>query len=283
MKFVGHRIADRRTLRLIRKWLNAGVMEHGKWTEAPEGTPQGATISPLLANIYLHYVFDLWVQWWRTRPGRGEVVVVRYADDFIVGFENRSEAEQFLGELRERLAKFSLELHAEKTRLIEFGRSARRSRAARGLGKPETFNFLGFTHISGKTRKGDRFLLHRHTMRDRMRRKLKELKGELRARRHQPIPEQGKWLGQVVGGYFNYFAVPTNTRVLRGFRYRVERHWLRALRRRSQKDRTEWSRIAGLSQLWLPAVKVRHPYPSERFDARRGPNAASTRSGSRVR
>jgi group II intron reverse transcriptase/maturase len=282
MKLVEHRVADRRVLRLIRKWLNAGVMENGEWAEASEGTPQGATISPLLANIYLHYVFDLWVQRWRSQPGRGEVVVVRYADDFIVGFENRTDAERFLAELRERLAKFRLELHPEKTRLIQFGRFARTNRAERGLGKPETFDFLGFTHISGKTREG-KFLLRRQTIRSRMRRKLADLKGELKRRRHQPIPEQGKWLGQVVGGYFNYFAVPTNTEVLSAFRCEVQRHWLRALRRRSQKDRTPWSKIKSLSRRWLPLVRVRHPYPWKRFDVRRGSQRASTRDGSRVR
>ena len=283
MKFVEHRIADRRILRLIRKWLSAGVMENGKWTQMQEGTPQGATISPLLANIYLHFVFDLWVQRWRKQPNRGQVIVVRYADDFIVGFESRSGGEQFLRDLRERLAKFSLELHPDKTRLVEFGREAGARRKARGERKPETFDFLGFTHICGETIRTKKFILVRHTSRNRMRRKLKELKGELRQRRHLPIPEQGKWLGQVVGGYFNYFAVPTNSDALDAFLHQTSRHWLRALRSRSQKDRTPWSRIERLSLRWLPKPKILHPYPHDRFDAKRATRRSSTQGRSRVR
>ncbi len=212
MRFVEHRIADKRILRLIRKWLSAGVVEKGTWSAAEEGVPQGATVSPLLANIYLHYVLDLWFQQWRTRHARGDIVITRYADDFIVGFQFHSDAEGFLAALRERLRKFCLELHPEKTRLILFGRFASQMRMERGLGKPETFNYLGLTHICGKSKAGY-YLLERHTMRKRMNAKLKEVKLELQRRRHLPIPEQGAWLRAVVRGYFAYQAVPTNIRL----------------------------------------------------------------------
>jgi group II intron reverse transcriptase/maturase len=268
MQFVEHRIADGRVLRLIRKWLSAGVMEDGRWTASEEGAPQGATISPLLANIYLHYVLDLWVQQWRKRHAHGDVVVVRFADDFIVGFQYRPDAEQFLRELRERLRKFSLELHPEKTRLIEFGTLAWSNRQERGeAGKPETFNFLGLTHICAKTRTG-RFLLLRRTMRARMRAKLKEVKADLQQRRHQPIPEQGRWLGSVVRGHIAYYAVHGNFDAVAAFRTQVTRLWHRALRRRGQRDRTDWARMHRLATRWLPPVRIVHPWPDERFDVR---------------
>ena len=264
IRFIEHRIADRRILRLIRKWLRAGVLEEGRRKKSEEGTPQGATVSPLLANLFLHYVFDLWAQQWRRRNAGGEVILVRYADDFIVGFERRSDAERFLRELRERVRKFSLELHPEKTRLIEFGRYATERRGERNLGKPETFNFLGFTHICAKTRSG-KFLLIRRTEAPRMRAKLQEVKRDLRRRWHQPIREQGRWLGSVVRGYYAYHAVPTNMSALQAFRTQVERYWLHALRRRSQRDRTNWARMRVLSQRWLPTPRIQHPWPTERF------------------
>ena len=267
VKFVEHRIADKRVLRLIQKWLSAGVMENGTWTKCEEGTPQGATISPLLANIYLHYVLDLWSQQWRNRSARGDVVVTRFADDFIVGFQYRSDAGRFLRELKQRLQQFSLELHPEKTRLIEFGRFAAKTRANAKLGAPETFNFLGFTHVCGTTESG-KFQVERRTMQKRMTAKLHELKLELQQRRHQPIPEQGRWLCQVVGGYFGYYAVPGNEKRLRSFRDQIKRLWLRALRRRGQRDRMNWKRMSRLEDRWIPPVQWHHPWPEERYDAR---------------
>ena len=266
MKFLEHRIADKRILRLIRKWLNAGVMEKGTWSASAEGAPQGATISPLLANIYLHYVFDLWIQHWRKKQAHGDVIVTRYADDFIVGFQIPSDATQFLKELRERMRNFGLELHPEKTRLIQFGRFAAKSRAERGLGKPETFNYLGFTHICGKSKAGY-YLVLRHTIRKRMNAKLRDLKAELQQRRHLPIPEQGAWLHAVVRGYFAYYAVPTNIYALGQFRTQVSHHWHKALRRRGQRDRTTWARMKTLVERWLPKARILHPWPTERFDA----------------
>jgi RNA-directed DNA polymerase len=266
-KFIEHRIGDKRVLRLIQQWLEAGVIEGEVWAECDEGTPQGATVSPLLANVYLHYVFDLWAERWKRRQARGDVVIVRWADDFIVGFQHREDAERFQRELRERFAKFGLELKAEKTRLIEFGRFAAQDRAARGLGKPETFDFLGFTHISGKTRIG-RFALKRKTITKRMRAKLKEVKTELMRRRHLPIPEQGLWLGSVVRGHLAYYAVPGNSKAVAAFWHHVQRLWLRALRRRSERTRTTWGRMQRLVQKWLPIPRVLHPYPNVRFDAR---------------
>jgi RNA-directed DNA polymerase len=267
VKFVEHRIADRRILRLIQKWLSAGVMEGGEWMKGEEGTPQGATISPLLANIYLHYVLDLWAQQWRNRHVRGSVIVTRFADDFVVGFQYRADAMRFLGELRERLRKFSLELHPDKTRILEFGRYAASNRQERGQGKPESFNFLGFTHLCAKTATG-KFLIVRRTMRDRMRKKLHEVKAELQRRRHQSIPKQGEWLRSVVQGHFAYYAVPTNGQSLGRFRTQAIRHWHRALRRRSQRDRTNWARMQRLVQCWIPPVRILHPWPDERFDVR---------------
>jgi len=266
-KFLEHRIGDTRLLRLVQKWLAAGVMEDGKWTRSQEGTPQGATVSPLLANLYLHYVLDLWSQRWRKQVARGEVIIVRYADDFVVGFQHRSDAERYWRELRERLRGFALELHPEKTRLIEFGLYAAERRRERSQGRPETFNFLGFTHICARTRTG-RFLLKRRTMRKRMRDKLREVKTELQRRRHLPLPAQGQWLGSVVRGYFAYHAVPSNVHALQAFRTQVTRHWLHALRRRSQRDRMTWERMRELSGRWLPMPRILHPWPLERFRVR---------------
>ena len=266
-KFLEHRIADKRVLRLIQQWLEAGVVEDGKWTACDEGTPQGAVVSPLLANVYLHYVFDLWADRWRRRNAKGDVVIVRYADDQIVGFQHRDEAERFLAELSERLAKFGLELRAEKTRLIKFGRFAAASQKERGLGGPETFDFLGFTHACGKTRSG-RFALKRVTSKERMRVKLKEVKAELRRRMHLSIPEVGRWLGSVVRGHLAYFAVPGNSHAMGEFVEQVTRHWLNALRRRSQRARVTWERMARLEERWLPKPRVTHPYPAKRFDVR---------------
>jgi RNA-directed DNA polymerase len=266
-RFLEHRIADKRVLRLIQKWMAAGVIEDGAWTESLEGVPQGASASPLLANVYLHYVFDLWAHQWRTRHARGDVVIVRFADDAVVGFEYREDAERFWADLRERLAKFSLELNAEKTRLIRFGRFAAQQRRERGLGKPETFQFLGFTHICGKTKKG-RFKLKRITDKKRMRAKLSAVKAELTRRRHLPIPDQGRWLASVLRGHCNYYAVPDNSKAINAFRYRIIGYWLAALRRRSQRARLTWKRMYRIAERWLPQVRILHPWPNVRFDAR---------------
>ena len=264
VKFVEHRIADRRVVRLIQKWLNAGVLEDGVRTWREEGTPQGGSISPLLANVYLHYVFDLWAQRWRKTQAHGDVIVVRYADDFIVGFQHRAEAERFLVELRERFAKFSLELHPEKTRLLEFGPSAADNRRRAGQGKPETFNFLGFTHICGKKRNG-RFTVVRQTIRKRLQAKLSEVKTELRRRLHAPIPEVGRWLRSVVEGHLRYYGVPMNGPALFTFCFQVGRLWCRALRRRSQTARITWERMRRLIRRWLPPPRICHPYPLRRL------------------
>src|SRR3979409_2589749 len=264
IRFLEHRIGDRRIIRLIQKWLRAGVLENGVVTTSERGTGQGSVISPLLANIYLHYVLDLWAVRWRRCKGPGDMSIVRYADDFIVGFQHERDARCFLDEMRERLGKYALSLHPEKTRLIEFGRFAAERRKRRGLGKPETFDFLGFTFICGKTRSG-KFQIKRKTRRDRMRAKLKMIKEEMWKRMHQPIPEQGKWLGQVVRGYFNYHAVPTNARALHVFRHHVTDLWRRMLRRRSQKDRITWARMTQLANDWLPKPIILHPWPSDRF------------------
>src|SRR5271163_622722 len=267
VKFIEHRIADRRILRLMQKWLRAGVSEEGKWSKTEVGTPQGAVVSPLLANVYLHYVFDLWVQHWRKHQARGDMVVVRYADDIVAGFENRADAERFLSEWKERLQKFGLELHPDKTRLIEFGREAGKNRKQRGEDKPEVFDFLGFTHMCGTTRTTGRFIVKRKTMRKRLSGKLGELKEELRRRWHQPVAEVGKWLRSVVKGYFNYHAVPGNMDSLNSFRAQVIWHWYRALRRRSQHDRMTWARFLLLVGRWIPSAKILHPHPNVRFDA----------------
>jgi group II intron reverse transcriptase/maturase len=267
MKFVQHRVADPRILRLIQKWLKAGVMEEGQWWETEEGTPQGSGISPLLANIYLHYVFDLWVKVWREKCATGEVIVIRYADDTVLGFQYVEDADRFLEQFRERLGKFGLELHPEKTRRIEFGRLAEQNRKKRGEGKPETFDFLGFTHISGKRRKGH-FVVKRKTIAKRMRAKLQALKQQLAARRHDPIPQVGEWLKSVVKGYFNYHAVPGNLSCLGVFRERLSRQWWQTLRRRSQKARLSWERMHRLLERWIPRPRVLHPWPEARFAVR---------------
>jgi RNA-directed DNA polymerase len=266
-KFVEHRIADKRVLRLIRKWVNAGVIEDGEWAASEVGAPQGASVSPLLANIYLHYVFDRWARQWRRRHAHGDVIVVRFADDFVAGFEHQADAQRFLADLRERFAKFGLELHPDKTRLIEFGRHAARIRAARGVGKPETFDFLGFTHICGKSKNG-RFWVKRKTISKRMRAKLAEVKDQLRRRRHLPIPEQGRWLGSVVRGHLAYYAVPGNTDAVAAFRAQVTELWRKALRRRSQRSRLNWERMRRLADRWLPPARIQHPFPNVRFAAR---------------
>jgi group II intron reverse transcriptase/maturase len=264
IRFVEHRIGDRRVIRLIQKWLKAGVLEDGVVTTSDRGTGQGSVISPLLANIYLHYVFDLWAERWRRREAAGDMIIVRYADDVIVGFEHETDARRFWDAMRERLQEFALSLHPEKTRLIEFGRFAAENRKRHGLGKPETFDFLGFTFICGKSRRG-RFLVMRKTRRDRMRAKLKEIKKGLRRCMHQPIPQQGKWLRQVVTGYFNYYAVPTNSRAIATFHFFVTKLWHRTLRRRSQKDWTDWQRMKRLAGDWLPKPRILHPWPTARF------------------
>jgi RNA-directed DNA polymerase len=267
LKFLEHRVADRRVLRLIRKWLMAGVIEDGEWSETLEGAAQGASVSPLLSNVYLHYVFDLWADQWRRRHAHGDVVIVRFADDYVAGFERREDAERFLADLRQRLAEFSLEVASEKTRLIEFGRFAAERRRKRGLGKPKTFQFLGFTHICGETRTG-RFQLKRITDRKRLRAKLHKVKAECRRRMHLPIPDQGQWLGSVVRGHLNYYAVPGNIKAVDAFRYQATRHWYQALRRRSQRTSLDWERMHRLAQRWLPPARITHPWPAQRFDAR---------------
>jgi len=267
LKFLEHRIADRRMLRLICKWLKAGVIEDGKRSESVEGTPQGASVSPLLANVYLHYAFDLWADQWRRRDAHGDMIIVRFADDDIVGFEHQKDAQRFLAELRGRLATFSLELAPEKTRLIEFGRFAAERRTERGLGRPETFQFLGFTHICAKTRAG-RFKLTRITDSKRLRAKLHAVKRELRRRMHLPIPEQGRWLASVVRGHLAYYAVPGNIKAVDAFCDQATRHWYKALRRRSQRTSLNWPRMHRLTQRWLPPPRIIHPWPDERFDVR---------------
>ena len=264
VRFLEHRIGDRRLIRLIQKWLKTGVLEGGEVRVSDRGTAQGAVISPLLANIYLHYVLDLWAERWRRHEATGDMIIVRYADDFIVGFQHESDAWRFLDELRKRLGEFALSLHPEKTRLIEFGRFAAANRKRRGLGKPEAFNFLGFTFICGKSRRG-KFLIKRKSRRDRMQTKLKEIKGTLRRCMHLPIPAQGKWLMQVVGGYFNYHAVPTNRRALVAFRDGVITRWRRVLSRRSQKGALSWERMKTLADNWLPTPDILHPWPKQRF------------------
>jgi RNA-directed DNA polymerase len=265
VKFVEHRIADKRVVRLIQKWLNAGVLEDGKRTVVHEGTPQGGSASPLLANIYLHYVFDLWVQAWRRKQAKGDVIVVRFADDIVLGFQSEVEAKRFRADLEERLREFDLELHPEKTRLLEFGPFAAENRRRRGAGKPETFDFLGFTHICAKKRSNGRFTVLRQTIRTRLQAKLSEVKAELRRRMHDPVPEQGKWLRSVVGGHCRYYGVPMNSHALSLFRFRVGWLWHRALSRRSQNGRVHWDRMRRLIERWLPPARVCHPYPLRRL------------------
>ena len=265
VKFLEHRIADRRVVRLIQKWLNAGVLEDGKRTRVEEGTPQGGSASPLLANIYLHYVFDLWVQSWRRKRAQGDMIVVRFADDVVVGFQVKSDAERFWGELRERFRKFALELHPDKTRLLEFGPFAAGNRRKRGEGKPETFNFLGFTHICGKKRRNGMFTVLRQTMRKRLQAKLGEVKIELQRRMHTPIPEVGQWLRAVVSGHFRYYGVPMNAPALSMFRFQVGWLWHRTLLRRSQNSRVTWDRMRRLIDRWLPPARIYHDYPLRRL------------------
>ena len=267
IRFLEHRIADPRILHLIQKWLKAGILEDGVVTVSDKGTGQGSVISPLLANIYLHYSLDLWAERWRRRQATGDMIIVRYADDVVVGFEHETDARCFWDAMRDRLQEFSLSLHPEKTRLIEFGRHAAINRKQRGLGKPETFNFLGMTFICGKSR-GGKFLLKRRTRRDRMRAKIKEVAGELRRRMHQSIPEQGKWLKQVITGFFNYHAVPTNWAALGAFRAEITERWRRTLSRRSQKGGLTWARMAKLADDWLPKPRILHPWPNQRFTVR---------------
>jgi group II intron reverse transcriptase/maturase len=267
VRFLEHRIADKRVLRLIQKWLRAGVIEDGVWSKTETGTAQGASVSPLLSNVFLHYVFDLWADQWRRRNAHGDVILVRFADDYVAGFERREDAERFLADLRDRFAEFGLVLHPEKTRLIEFGRFAAERRQARGLRKPETFEFLGFTHICAKGRHG-RFKVRRVTSKKKMRAKLKSVKTEMRLRMHDPIPEQGRWLARVLQGHYEYYAVPDNIEAMRGFRERVIRHWRHALSRRSQKGRLTWERTRCLADRWLPQPRILHPWPNVRFDAR---------------
>jgi RNA-directed DNA polymerase len=265
MKFLEHRIADPRMLRLLKKWLRAGVSEDGEWSPTKVGTPQGAVISPLYANVFLHYVFDLWINEWRQRKARGEVIVVRYADDFVIGFREESDARNCLAALKERFAKFGLELHPDKTRLIEFGRYAEERRAKRGNDPPETFDFLGFTHICGKTRRGD-FTIHRKTSRKKFQTKLNELKAQLLRRRHDDLAEVGRWLRSVYRGWCQYYAVPGNYTRLRQFKDALQKMWLRVLRRRSQRGRRlTWAKFSKLCRRWLPTPKILHPYPNVRF------------------
>lgn len=259
-KFIEHRIADKRVLRHIKKWLNAGVLEEGSVTHNEEGVPQGGSISPLLANVYLHYVFDLWADQWRSKHADGDVIIVRYCDDFVVGFQYRKDAERFLADLRERFLKFNLELHKDKTRLIEFGRFAAQNRKSQGKGKPETFDFLGFTHICGKTENG-KFMVLRHTIGKRIRAKLMELKIELKRRLHNPVPVVGKWLRVVLLGHYRYYGVPGNSRKLQSFNFHVSRLWYKLLLRRSQRHRLNWERMNRLIDRWLPRPRICHPYP----------------------
>jgi len=264
IQFLEYRIGDRRVIRLIQKWLNAGVLEDGKRMFSEIGTVQGGSISPLLANIYLHYAFDLWAQQWRKKQAHGDVIIVRFADDFVVGFQHRKEAERFWKELGERLAGFGLKLHPEKTRLIEFGRFARQNAKTRGQGKPETFNFLGFTHCCGQTREG-KFTVIRKTMRQRMLKKLKAISEELKRRRHEPIPDQGRYVRAVVQGHVNYFGVPFNSPAIHAFRHQVIRRWHQWLNRRSQRASVTWERMKRFTARWVPPAIVVHPYPAARF------------------
>jgi RNA-directed DNA polymerase len=264
LRFLEHRIADKRLLRLIKKWLKAGVIEDGKRIEAERGTPQGAVISPLLANIYLHYVFDTWALHWRTHRASGDVIMVRYADDSVLGFQSEEEARRFLAAMKERFAKFGLTLHPQKTRLIEFGRYAEQRRKKRGLGRPDTFDFLGFTHCCSTTRRGD-FKILRLTVKKRLRATLADIRVKLKRKRHESIGQVGAWLQRVTRGYFNYHAVPDNLKRLAGFRDEVCRAWLQQLRRRSQKDTMTWARFRRVAQQYLPYPRRMHPYPPERF------------------
>jgi len=270
IKFLEHRVGDRRILRLIRRWLRAGVSEEGQWSKTTVGAPQGAVISPLLSNVFLHYVFDLWIEWWRKHRCHGDVIVVRYADDFVIGFEHQHEATACLEELRARFAKFGLKLHDGKTRLIEFGRYASERRERRGEDRPETFDFLGFTHKCARTRKDGWFTIHRHTIAKRMRATLQAIKTDLRKRMHRPLGETARWLRRVVQGWLNYHAVPSNSHRICRFVDEVTRHWLQVIRRRSQRGRKRWTweRMQRLARRHLPRPRIVHPYPDKRFHAR---------------
>jgi group II intron reverse transcriptase/maturase len=268
VRFIEHRVADQRIIRLVRKWLRAGVSEEGKWSETEVGTPQGAVISPLLANIYLHYVLDQWAHRWREKYASGDVIIVRYADDFVVGFQRRHEAEQFLAGLHARLEQFGLALNLDKTRLIEFGRFAGDNRRKRGQGKPETFESLGFAHYCARTRIGGWFHLGRKTAKKRLRATLARVKTALRRRMHDPIPEVGEWLQRVVMGYYQYHAIPGNWDALNTFRREITRYWLATLRRRGQKRRMNWKKFSPIAQRWLPKPALTHPHPNVRFDAK---------------
>jgi RNA-directed DNA polymerase len=268
MGLIELRITDRRILRLIRKWLTAGVSEDGQWSETKMGTPQGAVISPLLANIYLHYVLDQWVIEWRKRRAKGDLTMVRFADDFVLGFQHRNEAESFLKQLRERMAEYGLELHSEKTRLIEFGRYAAERRKRDGAGKPETFNFLGFTHICSTIHKSGKFTVMRKTVGKRLTVKLRDVAAKLRKRMNDPIEQTGNWLNQVVRGYYNYHAIPGNLKRLYMFRQEAARLWLSMLRRRSQRSRWTWERFETLIDRYLPEPRIIHPHPLDRFYAK---------------
>ena len=267
VKFLKHRIADKRIIRQIQKWLKAGVLEKGQVSIPERGTPQGGSISPLLANIYLHYAFDLWIQHWRKTQSRGDVVVVRYADDFVLGFQYGHEAVQCEKDLRQRLSQFGVELHPEKTRLIEFGRFAAQNRKRRGQKKPETFHFLGFTFINGKSRKG-RYQIIRKTIRKRMRSKLKEIKEELRERLHDSIESVGRWLRRVLQGHYQYYGVPLNYKPINTFFREVVRQWFRSLKRRSQKRGITWEKMRRIVKEMLPTPRIVHPYPSERLSVK---------------
>ena len=267
IRFLEHRVGDERIIRLVRKWLKAGVLDEGQWSVSEKGTPQGAVASPLLANVYLNYVFDLWAQQWRKREASGDMIVVRYANDLVMGFEHEADARRFWDAMRERFERFALELHGDKTRLLEFGRYAIKRRQRSGQGRPQTFNFLGFTFICGRSRRGA-FLLRRHTRRDRMREALREVKEKLRYRRHDSIAEQGRWLKSVVTGYYAYHAVPTNAQAIGAYRHHVIDLWRRSLKRRSQKDRMTWARMDRLAPEWLPPPHVLHPWPEDRMAVR---------------
>ena len=265
IKFIEHRIADKRVVRLIQKWLNAGILEEGKIICNDQGTPQGSSASPLFANVFLHYVYDLWIQQWRKQKARGDVIVVRFADDTVVGFQYESDAKRFQKELKERLQKFGLELHPDKTRLIEFGRFAEENRKKREEGKPETFTFLGFTHICGKRRTDGRFAILRHTIKKKMRAKLSEIKEELKKRMHDLIQEIGKWLKAVVTGHYQYYGVPGNSAAMRDFRHLISQRWIQTLRRRGQKGLMTWDKFSKLIDRWLPIPRICHKYPNERI------------------
>ncbi|WP_235893947.1 group II intron reverse transcriptase/maturase [Oceanidesulfovibrio indonesiensis] len=267
VRFVEHRVADPRIIRLVRKWLRVGVSEDGTWSGAEVGTPQGAIISPLLANVYLHYVLDQWAHHWR-RSASGDVIIVRYADDFVLGFQHRHDAERFLSDLKARLEQFGLALHPGKTRLIEFGRFAADNRRKRGEGRPEAFDFLGFTHCCAKTRIRKRFHIQRRTVKERLRAFLAKVKATLRKRMHDPIIEVGSWLQRVVLGYYRYHAVSGNSYALNTLRQEIAWYWLKMLRRRGQKQRMNWKTFSPIVKRWIPVPKVMHPYPNERFYAK---------------